>query len=677
MSFINYKYSQIIALLGKYSYFCPYLNIKEMKKILLSLFLLFPLLVFSQERRNLLTNNYNRAYVAGCFTEGSGWVKYPAYSDRAAWESLPESKRLATIAAGEKYLGYKWPNVLPSMYLEFVRTGNRAIVDSAIGARLNALQSLLYAELVEGKGRFLDDIINGVFTYCEQTYWGSSAHFYLYEYGSPISEPTTILPDDTNPVIDLKTGDVASTLAWTWHFLHEEFDKVSPVINDRLLREMQKKILDPYYEKNDMWWITGWNAGNVNNWTPWCSYNVLTSILLLEKDPAKKLDGICKTMQSVDLFINSYPEDGGCNEGPSYWGAAVGHLFNYLTLLRDWSGGKIDIFQSDIISEMGRYIYKLYIGDGVRYVNFADAPVSLTHNGMMIRRYGLAIGEENLAGFGSFLAERFNQADQRLSGDVGAALADAFVKVQDVEPKEVLVADAWLPDLEVGVGRDKANTAEGFFFAAKGGNNGEQHNHNDVGSFVLYYDGKPVFVDPGVGAYTRETFSGKRYEIWTMQSGYHNLPVISGVMQHDGGGFKARNSAFKATSGKVSFSTDIAEAYPEAAGAKRWVREYTLERGRKFTIHDSYELSGSGGGTEIVFMTPLAWSEHRKGVLTAEGEGFKLTLSYPSGQVGYRIEEKGIDDSRLRGAWGEKIYRIVFEPKAGARGELEFSVTDR
>ncbi len=648
-----------------------------MKRILISIMLLFPLLAFPHERRNLLTDNYSRADVSRCFTEGYGWVKYPAYSDRAAWESLPEAKRQATVAAGEKYLHFDWPNVLPSMYLEFVRTGNRAIVDSAISSRLSALRSLLFAELVEGKGRFLDDIINGVFTYCEQTYWGSSAHFYLYEYGCSISEPTTILPDDTNPVIDLTTGDVASTLSWTWYFLHEEFDKVSPIISDRLLREMHRKVLDPYYEKNDMWWITGWNAGNVNNWTPWCSYNVLTSILLLEKDPARKLDGICKTMQSVDLFINSYPEDGGCSEGPSYWGAAVGHLFNYLTLLRDWSGGKIDIFDKDIIKEMGRYISKLYIGDGVRYVNFADAPVKLTHNGMMIRRYGLAIGDEDLAGFGAFLAERFNQADGRLSGDVGATLADAFVPVRDVEPRELLVADAWLPDLEVAVGRDKANSSDGFFFAAKGGNNGEQHNHNDVGSFILYYNGEPVFVDPGVGAYTRETFSGKRYGIWTMQSGYHNLPIIAGVMQQDGGMFKARNSSFKATSGKVVFSTDIAGAYPESAGARRWVREYTLERGRKFRVHDSYELSGSGGASQVVFVTPLVWSEKKKGTLTAEGDGFRLTLSYPSDKAVCHIEDKMMDDGKLRGAWGEKIYRILFEPKGGSRGELEFSVTDR
>jgi hypothetical protein len=43
--------------------------------------------------------------------------------------------------------------------------------------------------------------------------------------------------------------------------------------------------------------------------------------------------------------------------------------------------------------------------------------------------------------------------------------------------------------------------------AIKGGNNGESHNHNDVGSFIIYTDGEPLFIDPGVGEYTAKTFS--------------------------------------------------------------------------------------------------------------------------------------------------------------------------
>ena len=640
------------------------------------LFFLLPQTCFGAARRNLLTDTYDRAFVSKFCPYNLDWVKLPSYTDRAAWDAIPEAKRQATVTAGEKYLGYEWPSVLPTQYLEFTRNGNRAVVDNRIAQRLNALRALVYAELVEGEGRFLDDIINGVFTYCEQTFWGSSAHFYLYDYGCQIENPVTILPDASNPVIDLTTGDVASTLAWTWYFFHEEFDKVSPIINARLLEEMHKKILDPYYSKNDMWWITGWNVGNVNNWTPWCSYNLLSCILLLETDPQKRLDGIYKTMQSVDLFINSYPDDGGCNEGPSYWSVAVGYMYDYLSLLKTFSGGAIDICKKDIITEMGRYIYKLYIGNGVNYVNFADAPPRITHGGVRIMRYGKDIGDSDMQEFGAFLAKEVNNFGMKaISGEVVSALMDVFEYDSEVPGKEILVGETYMPDLQVAVGRDMKNSKEGFFFAAKGGNNAEQHNHNDVGSFILYYDSKPVLVDPGVGTYTRQTFSGSRYDIWTMQSGYHNLPVINGVMQKAGGDFKAKDSAFKSTSSQVEFSTDISSAYPEEARVSKWIRKYSLKRGKSFSINDNYSLKGTCEGTKIMFITPLDCAD-KGGKVALEGKDLHLNLGYSQSQVSCTIEEIQMDDSRLESIWGKMLYRIVFDVKSKkAENEITFIVS--
>ena len=124
----------------------------------------------------------------------------------------------------------------------------------------------------------------------------------------------------------------------------------------------------------------------------------------------------------------------------------------------------------------------------------------------------------------------------------------------------------------------------GFFFGAKGGFNAESHNHNDVGSCVMYYDGKPCLIDLGREEYNAKTFSSRRYEIWTMQSGYHNLPVINGTDQKDGSKFKAKNSTFAANAKSATFSTDIAGAYPEEAQVKSWIRSYTLNRGKSFLI---------------------------------------------------------------------------------------------
>ena len=355
-----------------------------MKKTKRLFFLIFCLFIFAiglaKEKRNLLTDYYTRKFVNESIIYDNSWIKYPSYNDREAWLQIPEVIRKKTIAGGEKFLGYKWPTITATMYLEFTRSGDRTAVDRPNSERAEALQTLVLAELMEGKGRFLDDIINGVFVFCEQSYWGSSAHFYLYNYGGSIENPTTVVPDKDDPVIDLVVADRAADLAWIWYYFHNEFDKISPVISRRLKDEIKKKVLNPFYERYDMWWITGWGEGNVNNWTPWCNFNMLTCILLIEDDPVKKEDGIYKTMSSVDLFINSYADDGGCSEGPSYWSVAGGKLFDYLDLLNSSTKGRINIFDNELIKNMGRYIYRAYISKGDYFINFADAPLRIGHN---------------------------------------------------------------------------------------------------------------------------------------------------------------------------------------------------------------------------------------------------------------------------------------------------------
>ncbi|MGV8091404.1 MAG: heparinase II/III family protein [Mangrovibacterium sp.] len=639
-----------------------------MNRLKISSLFMLALIVWTtsaHEKRNYLTQTYSRRAINTSLVNDDSWVPYPAYENRDAWGAVPEGIRKKAIETGEKYIGYQWQPVLATTYLEFTRTGNRAVVDNAISTRLEVIRSLVKAELMEGKGRFLDDMMNGVFSFCEQTYWGMSATFYMYKTGfKGHDKPNTVLPDLDDPIVDLSAGDTAADLAWIWYFFHREFDRVNPVISKRLKDELQKKILDPFYERYDFWWITGWDEGNVNNWNPWCNYNILTCIALLENDPEKKKTGIYKTMASVDLFINSYPDDGGCDEGPSYWAVAGGKLFCYLDLLKKITNGHADIFDREIIKNIGRYIYRVYIspcGKGEFYVNFSDSPAIIRQDPGLIYRFGCAIQDPVMESFGAFLLEKSDFGSENVTGRIGEVLETLFnlgdwKSTPALEPE---ITEFYFPDRELVVARDKKGQT-GFYFSAKGGNNSEGHNHNDVGSFILYYNGEPVLVDAGVGTYTRETFSSSRYNIWTMQSNYHNLPVINGCGQKAGAIYKARNSKFEAGKMQVSFSTDISGAYPPEAKLKSWVRSYTLNRGKSFSIHDSYQLTENLPGTALHFIIPLSCELIRDGILELRSGRFTLQMIFDPQSLSARIEPVCFDDQKIRNVWQNGLNRIVF-----------------
>ena len=81
-----------------------------------------------------------------------------------------------------------------------------------------------------------------------------------------------------------------------------------------------------------------------------------------------------------------------------------------------------------------------------------------------------------------------------------------------------------------------------------------------------------MLCDVGIGTYTKQTFSDRRYEIPWTRSLTHNIPEINGVEQKFGREFAADMFEAKEGSVKVSF----AGAYPKEAGVSALTREYEL-----------------------------------------------------------------------------------------------------
>ena len=613
----------------------------------------FDMLAYTE--RNLLQNTADLSEVNKSMLDNQKWVPYPSYSDRQGWDKFLGDWKSEFISRGEKQLDYKWSVVKATDYIEFEHSGNRRIMEDPFGENNTAISDLLMAELAEGKGRFINQIINGVFMSCEMTSWALSAHL------SSAQHSHRSLPESTEHVIDLTVGDLGSLLSWCYYFLNDEFDKVNPEISRRLRSELQARVLDTYMKEDRFWWMAiNYEPGMmVNNWNPWCNFNVLQCFLLLEKDPDVLSKAVYRSMVSVDKFINYTHSDGACEEGPSYWGHAAGKMYDYLKLLYDATGGKISIFDKPIIKNMGEYISRSYVGNGW-VVNFADASAKGGGNAPLIYRYGKAVDSKEMIGYAAYMESLEKVKKAPSSGrDVFRTLQTCLFRseMSGLEAKHQTPNYTWYPETEFCYMKDKS----GMFFAAKGGYNSESHNHNDIGTFSLYVNSMPVIIDAGVGTYTRQTFSSERYNIWTMQSDYHNVPMINGVSQQFGSEYKAMETSFNNKT--MTFSLNIAAAYPKSANVKSWKRSYTLKNG-SLRISDNFNLANAESPNVINFLTWGNVDTSVPGIITIDASGEKVRFIYDKNVFDATKETIALDDQRLSNVWGNEIYRLVLKAKS-------------
>jgi hypothetical protein len=637
------------------------INKQHLKKSLLQLnrivfLFLFMLILLNmpfpcngQDHKNILKNKIDSKLIESSLIPAADWKPFPGPGD---WNHIPDTIRQKYINEAEILLGKTWEPIAASLYLEYAETGVRTI-DSYLNNYHKRLSALIMAELFENKGRFLIPIIDGIWAACEISVWANAS--------SPLfrADHPQKLPDINNGkhhIVELRGGEIASAIAWAHYFFKDKFDSITPVINKRIKEEIDKRILTPCLERSDFFWM-GFTGRKVNNWNPWVNSNWLICTLLLEDDVERRNKSVKKIVESTNFFVNGYGDDGGCDEGPGYWSRAPGSLFDLLQLLYSASGGSINLFEEKIIYNMGLYLPKMFIGKGM-YVNFADASAKVSPNPGLIYNYGKAINDSNMMKYGHYLLD---ENDNYISGPVNRKLwgLNAFQEIINVEPQLPLIKDSWSPDVQVMTARKQEGSLNGFYIAAKGGHNGESHNHNDVGHFILFYNGNPVFVDAGVGVYNRDTFGPNRYNLWTMQSAYHNLPTINGLMQKNGSEYAAKNIKYKNDIHSVQFSVDIAEAYPEEALVKKWHRNLIYDkRSQVITIEENYHLNRFKKHSELNYLVYLEPIINNGNILFEIDDTTKITMDYDTDQLIPSVEVIDIDDPKLKAVWGEKLYSL-------------------
>lgn len=608
--------------------------------------------------------------------------------DRAFWKSFPDATTAAIVVDGEQFIGYEYPTIPATLYMDFSRTGNRSRFEDRYFARRRALNALVLAECVCGDGRFLDDIVNGIDALCCESAWQLPAHNSYVRDGTQL-----VLPDTQRPILDLFACETGAQLAMISYLLADVLDSVDPSICERIGWILRERILTPYLNTH-FWWM-GNGDEPMCNWTPWCTQNILLVAGILESDQERLRIIIETACGSLDSFVKDYGDDGCCSEGAQYYRHAGLCLFGAIEFLEQFAPNVFSpLYALEKIRNIALYALNMHV-DGDYYINFADCSPIAGNPGAREYLFGKRIASEPLMryaaegrkrgkeltlpneinlfyrvqelAFAREMADFANCLQDTTTTDAVPADAASMQRSGDtvsadpafIQPTCVPLPDAWYPSVGLLVTRSPV-----FCLAVKAGGNGDSHNHNDTGSFTVYKNGQPCIIDIGVESYTAKTFSPRRYEIWTMQSAWHNLPTFGPWMQHDGAEFRSRDVVYKGGNTLTRISMELEGAWVPESGVVSYQREVAFDKpGGVILVDDRYNGTHEPVMSLMTALEPtISPAIDSMNGLAIEGSSIAIgklaRVEVNVSSVAIRVEAVDISDLRLLAAWGDRIYRV-------------------
>ena len=587
----------------------------------------------------------------------------PPASDRAVWDPRAGSADrigiddLVARADGER--ATPWPQPRASDAARVHRDGDRTAWEDAAFERQRRLSRAAVAAASTLDEMWIDEVVDGVALLCEQSSWCWPAH------DDTRSVHGSVLATVTDPFVDLGAGEVVAQLAWIDHLLGDQLDARAPGLRVRIRHEARTRVFAPFQRRRDWHWIG--LHGDVHNWNPWIHGNVIVAALRLLDLPDEAVERdriVALAVEGLDRYVAVLPADGAIDEGYAYWWNGAARALEALDVLAHATDGSVDTTAVTALRETVAFPHRSHLG-GDWFVNHADGqarppadqPWHALHRAA--RRHGDTAAADLAASHrrpGTPAATEREGLGRLLRG-----LTDpAWVSASPAPPP--LPRDVWLPSTQVFLARERAGSSDGLTLVAKGGHNGEHHNHNDVGAVVVAVDGVPVLVDAGRPTSTAATFGPDRYDIWTMQSAWHNAPVVRGVTQPAGADAVARDAHAEATDDLAVFRVDLADAYPDA-GLASWRRRAALDRTRgRIEIDDAWRFADDAPTTDDTRVHLLVAGEvtlDHGGARVVPIEGARaVRLRWPS-DIEATAEVRELDDPLLTEVWGERLTRLA------------------
>ena len=476
-----------------------------------------------------------------------------------------------TLAKAETVLTQQVPSFTDDDYLEYSRTGKRYRTEKNYFARIENLTTLMMAECLQNQGRFLAKIDDYLNTIAGMKAWTMPAH-----------DAKLDVFNGRKFNIDLGAAHYAWTVSSVLAVLR---GRLNPETVARSKGELQRRVFDIYIiqmrhpeQKRLSWYY------DRANWNAVCNGNTILSALAVIDDRRLRAEFVESGERTVPKYLAGFTSDGYCSEGVGYWDYGFSNHLRFALAIRQLTGGRVDFFQDPKWRAVVEYGYGIQLQPG-RAPQFADGEGQPSIENMALGRLAypdlvppkrsrasLAVG-----GWATFAVRGFGQE----------------TPIDRPSPFEDLPLRTWFGEAQVLLARS-APGDRAFGGAIKGGDNGEMHNHNDVGSWQVMLEGLVMAGDPEAEVYTSRTFSKDRYVAKVLSSYGHPVPVVDRKLQSPGVAFAAKVVHTDFSDAVDRIELDLASAYevPKLTSLRRTF-EYDRTKGT-VAIRDRATFSEPG-----------------------------------------------------------------------------------
>jgi len=576
-------------------------------------------------------------------------------TDRAFWDSIKADPRfasvLADIAEADKTAPAKPPVMYATDYLAATRFNDRGRTDRHSWADRRTLTLLILNRCLKGLDPADPDdrLVDWIWSFVNESTWAVANHLPKH------------FPKLDAPSFDLCATEFAGMMAETVEVLRPWMDSLTPNLGDSILYEIDRRVLVPFVTQKYRPW-DNIDEPHPNNWSGVCAGSILAACRSLAAQGQPRPEAEAKAIQILNKFWQrSFTPDGECDEGIAYWRYGVSYAcFGMSRLSGAELAAKFDLERVAVIADYPR---RAHLNSSMFYSG-NDAPMRVPDGITLAPWLADATGVDWLRTWprdphvtSQESTRHFGQAIRLLS--MPPAPADAAS-----DPDSLPV---FMPDQQVAI-LHAATAAGPMIVTLGGGNNAENHNHNDIGHFLVILNGELVVIDLGNQNYTNDYFSAKRYQYMAARSLGHNVPVINGVEQQDGHAAEGKVLSWNPSQANASLSLDLTAAYPAEAKLKSWTRTLRRRPNDKnipFAIDDAFVTAEPGVAIAHAF-----WTRVRPEFVAGDRIKLGPVVMHLTRPLATRSEEFDAKSLLLREYVGETLYRVEVAYETDGHGKL-------